>query len=142
MRKLGFAICTAAWMLTSGGQAETYQAPNTEPFAQSTAAEPTLSPDAANPRLKLLGSVINGSEKIGVFERTDTKELIRLRLGGSFDGWSLQDLGDRAAHFESPPHSIVLYLNSSAARVTNTRTATEGFGELRSRRIRKRYWGR
>src|SRR3954463_16278565 len=120
MRKLGFAICTAALILTSGGQAETYQTPNIEAFAQSTAAEPTLSPDTAKPRLILLGSVINGSEKIGVFERTDTKELIRLRLGGSFDGWSLQNVSDRAAHFESPPHSIVLYLNSSATRVTNS----------------------
>jgi general secretion pathway protein N len=78
--------------------------------------QPKPSPPSEPERLKLalLGTVIGASNSIGVFVDESSKEVIRIRTGGSHDGWTLRSLHPRAASFEKNHQETTLVLSPPA----------------------------
>lgn len=72
---------------------------------------PSKPPPPAVPPLTLVGTVLGGSEDVGVFVEQATKNVIRLRVGEGHDDWRLRSLQARAAILEQGRRRATLALS-------------------------------
>ena len=74
----------------------------------------------ATPPLTLVGTVLGGSEGVGVFIEQGTKDIIRLRVGEGRGGWTLSSLQARAAILDQGERQATLALSprDSAVQLT------------------------
>jgi general secretion pathway protein N len=89
--------------------------PSPPPPPPVTAAAPPPEPTAAAPEqipLKLLGTITNPKNAIAICLNQATSEVIRLRTGESFEGWTLSDVHPREAVFQKASARATLVLAS------------------------------
>jgi len=67
-----------------------------------------IAKEPERPQLTLLGTIINDSDGYGIFMDQLTKAPVRIRIGGSHQGWTLRSLHAGAATLEKGPHQTVL----------------------------------
>jgi general secretion pathway protein N len=61
-------------------------------------------------KLTLLGTVIGASDRIGIFVDENSKDVLRIRSGGSHAGWTLHSVQRRSATFEKDHQETTLML--------------------------------
>jgi hypothetical protein len=66
------------------------------------------------PRFILLGTVLGETAQIALCQLEGTRELIRLKVGETYDGWTLRDIDNRQARFEKFEVLTVLRIQSPA----------------------------
>jgi hypothetical protein len=91
------------------------QRPTPPPPPPVAAAPPPPPPTAAAPEqipLKLLGTITSPRNAIAICLNQATSEVIRLRTGESFEGWTLRDIQAREAVFEKASARTSLTLSS------------------------------
>ena len=128
--------------------------PPSPPFVASSPPPTPKPPPPREPdrvKLTLLGTVIGTSDSIGVFLDETSKDVIRIRIGASHDGWRLNSVQRRAASFkknrqettlmlappgsDQPPSSVGLAASkSSDANVSGNRGAANS-AENRARPV-------
>jgi general secretion pathway protein N len=77
------------------------------PAAKVAAPEPA-EPD--HPPLTLVGTIIGGSTRIGIFREQSNQNVIQLRAGDNFGGWQLLAVRGRETDFEKARQVAVLSL--------------------------------
>jgi general secretion pathway protein N len=60
------------------------------------------------PRLRLLGTVVGGSQPIGVFLDDTTKDVVRLRMGEAHRGWDLRSVQGREVTLEKNRRAVIV----------------------------------
>lgn len=95
--------------------------PSRRPPAQAIAAPPPPKPRAApvvmeQLQLTLVGTVIGGSEHIGIFLDNATRNVVRLQVGQEAAGWTLRDVQARTATFKKDERQTMLALPSRNGR--------------------------
>jgi hypothetical protein len=87
--------------------------PPSPPVVAAAPPPPPKPPPPREPdrlKLTLLGTVIGESDAIGVFVDETSKDVIRIRVGESHDGWTLRSIHKRAASFEKNYQGTTLML--------------------------------
>jgi hypothetical protein len=64
--------------------------------------------EAERPQLSLLGTIVNGNDGFGIFMDQVTKAPVRIRIGASYQGWTLSSIHAGAASLERGRDSAVL----------------------------------
>jgi hypothetical protein len=94
--------------------------PSRRPPAQAIVAPPPPPPAAPvvpeQLQLTLVGTVIGGSEHIGVFLDQATRNVVRLQVGQGVEGWILRDVEARTATFKKEQRQTMLALPSRNGR--------------------------
>lgn len=62
-------------------------------------------------RLKLLGVAISGGSRVALLRNTSNNLLLQLAEGGNHDGWTLDSVDSKAAHFSRGEQKTVLPLD-------------------------------
>lgn len=62
-------------------------------------------------RLKLLGVAISGGSRVALLRNTSNNLLLQLAEGGTHDGWTLDSVDAKAAHFSRGEQKTVLQLD-------------------------------
>jgi general secretion pathway protein N len=84
------------------------------PVVPQTAPPPKpAEPD--HPLLTLVGTIVGGSESVGIFSDPVTKGFIRLKIGEDNAGWTLRSIFDREATFEKDSREATLVLPARGA---------------------------
>jgi general secretion pathway protein N len=67
------------------------------------------------PRLSLVGTIISGDERFGIFLDQSTNAALRLRVGDNFQGWTLRAIQGRDVTMEKGERAAVLALPQPGA---------------------------
>jgi general secretion pathway protein N len=91
--------------------------PTRRPPARIVAAPPppTSPPKPVpppQPALNIVGTAIGNDQRLGIFVDQTTKEVVRLRVGQGYEGWTLQAIDGREAILEQDQHTVTLGLPS------------------------------
>lgn len=76
----------------------------------AVAAPPPPPPPPAQPRLKLIGTVVSPVDSFGIFLDPGSNKVLRLRTGEVHDGWTLRTVSLRDVTLRSGSDSAVLAL--------------------------------
>ena len=80
-------------------------------IAASPQPRPVRKPvEPERPRLTLVGTVVGSTEGFGLFIDSGTKDVIRLKTGASYQGWTLRSVREREAILEKDHLDITLSL--------------------------------
>lgn len=95
--------------------------PSRRPPAQAIVAPPPPQPRVApvvpeQLQFALVGTVIGGNERIGVFLDNATRNVVRLQVGQAVAGWTLRDVQARTATFKKDQRQTMLALPSRNGR--------------------------
>jgi hypothetical protein len=82
--------------------------------------------ETSDPQLTLTGTIISGTESIGVFMDQGSKTIVRLRVGQGHAGWTLRGIAGRSATFERGRDTIVLRLPAPGERRALPRSPLSG----------------
>jgi general secretion pathway protein N len=87
--------------------------PSAVPLAGS---EPTMKIDPApeSPRLALIGTVAGTGEGIAVFVNPATRDMLRLRTGEGYEGWTVREVRGREVVLERGREIVVFALPAAA----------------------------
>ncbi|MGA2053680.1 MAG: hypothetical protein ABSG88_00095 [Bradyrhizobium sp.] len=66
--------------------------------------------EAEQPQLSLVGTIAGDEDKFGIFVDQASKNVLRLRLGEEFQGWTLQSVQGRETTFQKNQQSFVVAL--------------------------------
>ena len=86
------------------------EAPPPAPLTSTKSREPD------RPALSILGTVVGGSDSIGVFIEDANKNVVRLHAGQDYAGWVLRAIGRREAKFEKGTTMATLTLPAPGER--------------------------
>ena len=89
------------------------------------------------PSVIVLGTIVGATTRIALCQIEGTREVIRLKVGETYDGWTLRDVDNRQARFEKFEVSTVLLIQSPALVPVVAKTAGDPPLPLPARR-RKR----
>jgi hypothetical protein len=84
-------------------------------------ADPVTPPSVERPReperpqLALLGTIVNGDDGYGIFMDQVTREPVRIRIGTTYQGWTLRSIKAGIAELENGQDSAQIALPKSAA---------------------------
>lgn len=100
--------------------------PSRRPPAPAVVALPPAAPLPVGPvkpaeerlNLALIGTVISGTEGIGIFLDQPSQRLVRLRTGEQHAGWTLRSVRAREVTLEKGPRSQILSLPQPGAEAT------------------------
>jgi general secretion pathway protein N len=85
------------------------------PFVRPELPPPLKPQEPDHPLLALVGTVVGGTESIGIFFDQSAKSVIRLRTGEGYSGWILRSVQVREATFEKGGRAATLALPASGA---------------------------
>jgi len=86
---------------------------------------PPLKPkEPDHPRLTILGTVLGGSDSIGIFMEEATSNVLRVHAGQVYAGWVLRALTRREAIFEKAEALVTLHLPAPREEATAPVAAT------------------
>jgi general secretion pathway protein N len=97
--------------------------PSRRPPAPAVVAAPRMPPPAPvvkpaepdHPPLEIVGTIVGGSDGIGVFIDETTRGVVRLKTGQVHDGWVLRSIEGREATFEKDRRKAKLTLPAPGA---------------------------
>jgi hypothetical protein len=75
-----------------------------------TAASDSKPVEPDRPQWSLIGTVVSGSEGIGVFLDQSTNQILKLKLGEGHSGWTLRKVSPRNASLENSSVTVVLVI--------------------------------
>jgi hypothetical protein len=90
------------------------------------------------PPLVLLGTIIGGSLRVGIFHEQTTTKTVRLNVGESHDRWVLRSVSASDARFETPDQGATLVLRPAAQLAMKGDPAPEPPVAVVARRKRNR----
>ncbi len=102
--------------------------PTLPPAVVVAAAPPPPAPAAVplpdRPPLVLLGTIIGGALRVGIFHEEATTKTVRLSVGESREGWVLRSVSAKDANFEAADRIATLVLRpASQPMITSDRTS-------------------
>jgi general secretion pathway protein N len=77
-------------------------------------------PEPERPPLTIVGTIVGGSDAIGVFVDQATNNVIRIHAGQDHDGWVLRTVQGREAFFEKDERKATLALPAPGAMPGST----------------------
>jgi hypothetical protein len=98
---------------------------------------PVVSPLPDRPPLVLLGTIIGGALRMGIFHEEATTKTVRLSVGESREGWLLRSVSANDANFEAADRVATLVLRpafQSAMKDDRTSELTEALPPVRRRK--------
>jgi len=107
-------VALAAHLYVVGAMAESNAAPAHMRLVQSALDKPSVI---------VLGTVVGATTKIALCQIEGAREVIRLKVGETYDGWTLRDVDNRQARFEKFEVSAVLLIQSPALVPVAAKTA-------------------
>ena len=107
-------VALAAHLYVVGTMAESNAAPAHMRLVQSALDKPSVI---------VLGTVVGATTRIALCQIEGTREVIRLKVGETYDGWTLRDVDNRQARFEKFEVSAVLLIQSPALVPVAAKTA-------------------
>ena len=105
-------VALAAHLYAAGAMAESNAAPAHMRLVQSD-----------KPSVIVLGTVVGATTRIALCQIEGTREVIRLKVGETYDGWTLRDVDNRQARFEKFEVLTVLLIQSPALVPVAAKTA-------------------
>lgn len=99
---------------------------------------PRAPPPPSKPSLVLLGTIIGGASRIGIFLDEATTKTMRLMVGESHDGWVLSAVTAADARFEAADRAATLVLRPAAQLAMQGVPVTAGDEPMPIVRRRKR----
>lgn len=98
---------------------------------------PVATPLPDRPPLILLGTIIGGTLRVGIFHEEATTKTVRLAVGESREGWVLRSVSARDANFEAADRVATLVLRptvQSAIKDDRTSELAEALPPVRHRK--------
>jgi hypothetical protein len=98
---------------------------------------PVAAPPPDRPPLVLLGTIIGGALRVGIFHEEATTNTVRLSVGESREGWVLRSVSANDANFEAADRVATLVLRpsfQSAMKADRTAELTEPVLPVRHRK--------
>jgi general secretion pathway protein N len=86
----------------------------TPPAPISTATVATAAPERPQLSVSLVGAIAGNNEGIAIFVDRTSKDIIRLKTGETYSGWTLQTVKGREATLERDTEKTILFLNPPA----------------------------
>jgi len=122
-------VALAAHLYAAGAMAESNAAPAHMRLVQSALDKPSVI---------VLGTVVGATTRIALCQIEGTREVIRLKVGETYDGWTLRDVDNRQARFEKFEVLTVLLIHSPAPAPVAAKTASDPPPSPQPARRRKR----
>ena len=122
-------VALAAHLYTADAMAESNAAPAHMRLVQSALDKPSVI---------VLGTVVGATTRIALCQIEGTREVIRLKVGETYDGWTLRDVDNRQAQFEKFEVLTVLLIQSPALVPVAAKTASDPPPSPQPARRRKR----